>query len=88
LIQALGYALAVLGILQKALVGWIAEEGNLGENRRHIRADQHYERCFADATVFYRFVQFLDALGQRFLNVGGKFARFVDLFAACDLPEE
>src|SRR6266571_6195194 len=49
LIQPFGHFLPLLWLLQQLLVRWIAQEGNLREDRRHVRADEHNERRFPHA---------------------------------------
>src|SRR5437016_11451359 len=52
--QSFGAALAVFRLLQPLLVGGIADEGDLRQHGRHIRAHQHHKRRFADASVSFR----------------------------------
>src|SRR5437879_5259863 len=51
LIETLRQALAVLVFHQKLLVGGIAQEGDFGQHRWHIRASQHHERRAVHAAV-------------------------------------
>src|SRR5579875_3735541 len=44
LVEALRQALAVSGGAQQAVVGAVADKGDLGQHRRHTRADQHHKR--------------------------------------------
>src|SRR4029077_7319254 len=50
-IERLSDALPVLRGLQLVFVGGVADKRNLGENRRHIRADQYDKRCLLHAAV-------------------------------------
>src|SRR5438874_2527336 len=79
--QTFGQFLTLFGLLQELFVGGIAEEGNLREDRRHVRADEHHKRRFAHATVSYAPAELLNSLRERVLDVLGK-APFVVLIGA------
>src|SRR5215470_4263053 len=49
--QRIGYALPVVGGFQFSRVGRIADEGDLGQNRRHVGADEDHERSLLYASV-------------------------------------
>src|SRR5207247_8168534 len=85
LIEPFSEALAVLALFQKQLIGGIAEERNLSEDRRHIRAEQDHERCAANPAVLHVSGGTLNAMGQRVLNVLGKLAGFLTFFVAREL---
>ena len=65
--------LKLLGI---ALIG---NKGNLRQDRRHIRPDQHDERSLLHAAVLQSFVAVRQSAVEALLDIRGKLAGFLDL---------
>src|ERR1700739_1086809 len=51
LVKPFGNPLAILGLLEPLLVARVRKKGNFSEYGWHIGADQHDERCLADAAA-------------------------------------
>src|SRR5690348_14109129 len=78
LVNAFGDLLPFQRLFKLLFVPGIAQEGDLREDRRHVRADQHHERRLADAAVLGRAGGPENVLAQRNLNVLSEFAGLVD----------
>lgn len=50
-VEALGDALAVLGLLKLICVAGVGDEGYLGEDGRHVGADEDDEGSLLDAAI-------------------------------------
>src|SRR5215471_15658323 len=88
MVERLGDALAVFAGAQAVLVGWIADERNLGKDGGHVGTDEHDERCLLHAAIADGGTSCGQAAVQGFLNVGGEFAGFFDFFFQGNLLDQ
>ncbi len=84
-VERFGDALAIFRRSQPVFVTRVTDEGNLRQNRGHVRPDEHNERRFphtpiADARTLCR-----QSAVQSALHVRSKLARFFNLFFERDL---
>src|ERR1041385_4371985 len=79
LVQGLGNPLPVIGSLQQGLFSRVADEADLAKHRRHLRADQHHERCLLNTTISRRrnITQSVGLHGS--LEIAREFLRLLDL---------
>src|SRR5438445_9701513 len=75
-IERFSNPLTVLCRAQALFISWIAYEGNLRQDRRHIRADQHNERRLLHTTIPKTGIFARKPAMQGPLHVGGKLAGF------------
>src|SRR5277367_2733910 len=87
-VQAVGDALALVGLAQEFFVVGIADKGDFGEHRGHVGADQDNERGLFHAAVALVLIDQLQAVGQRILDVVGQFLRFFHFFVAGDFLDD
>src|SRR6267143_1850051 len=84
-IERLGDLLPVVRPLQLALVVRVGDEADLGEDRRHVGADQHHEGRLLHATVARAAALGVQAGVKRRLHVRGEFLAFIDLVCEREL---
>src|SRR5271170_3961495 len=84
-IERFGDALAIVGGAELALVAGVADEGNLGQNRRHVRPNQNDEWSLLDSAVPQPRVLGCQAIVERVFHVAGELLGLFDLFLQCDL---
>src|SRR5580693_7999329 len=79
-IQGFGNPLAVFAGFQAMLVAWVRHEGNLSQNRWHIRANQHDKRRLLHAAVSDPGTFRRQPAVQRLLHVSGELPGLFNLF--------